>query len=148
THASVGRASPRPCVGTAAPGADSQIGHESLKVARQLAQTLGVRHQLLERLLVDLSQCLWFARNGFFEGPNTLIRRWRIFRRDLLLRVLPLTKREAETIQLRLESTQALFKARIVFVHRVVAMIHKNGSRVTRDRMRERGFGLEVGLQT
>jgi hypothetical protein len=47
-----------------------------------------------------------------------------------------LTKLEAETIQLRLESTQALFKARIVFVHRVVAMIHKNGSRATMYRMR------------
>jgi hypothetical protein len=42
------------------------------------------------------------------------------------LRILPLAKRKAESIQLRLEATQTLFKAGIVVVHQVVAMIHKN----------------------
>jgi hypothetical protein len=38
-------------------------------------------------------------------------------RRRVIVR-LPLMKREAESIQLRLEARQPLFEARIVFVHR------------------------------
>ena len=52
--------------------ADSQIGNERLQAARQITETLRVPLQLLERLLVDLSQGEGFARDCFFERTNAL----------------------------------------------------------------------------
>jgi hypothetical protein len=62
----------------------------------------------------------------------------------VLLRLLPLSKREAETIELRLEATQPLFKAGIVFVHR--GRCDDTQKEITRDL--EALSILEVGLQT
>src|SRR5688572_23515630 len=92
-----------------------QLGEHRLYVRAQLLQTRGVRLQLLQRLLMHRPQRMSFSIDCFFETADPVIDVRA--RRRVLVR-LPLMKREAEWIQLRLEARQPLFEARIVFVHR------------------------------
>ena len=83
--------------------------------------------ELFQRLFVKTPQLLRFARNRFFERAHPLIEIGGRFSGGLTLRVLPLMKGKAETIQLCLEARQPLFKAGIVLMHRgTIWMIHKH----------------------
>src|SRR5688572_4127333 len=88
------------------------------------------------------AQRMSFAIECLFECADSVIdvsAGWRALVR------LPLMKREAESIQLRLEARQALLETRIVLVHRGSRMmIHKNERSVSPVRLRQ-GYG-ETGV--
>jgi hypothetical protein len=96
----------------------TEISEERLNRAREFGEILRVALELFERFFVQLSQRLSFARDRFFDRAHPLIEISEGLSGRLSLCVLPLMKGKAETIQLRLEARQPLFKARIVLMHR------------------------------
>ena len=99
-------------------GADAEIGDQAREAARQLAQAFGLRLKLLQRFLVKLPQGPRFTSDRLFERAESLVEIEFVGRSGLPLRLAPLMKRQAETIQLRLEARQTLFQTWIVLLHR------------------------------
>ena len=98
------------------------IREECLHLGAEILQMRRVGLELFERLLVHQPQCMSFAAECFFERSDSEIDVRR--RRRAIVR-LPLMKRKAETIQLSLESRQALFETWIVVHRGSWMMIHK-----------------------
>jgi hypothetical protein len=84
--------------------AHSQVDDERLEAPQEIAQTLHLSMKLFQRLFMDLLQCQRLASNGLLEGANPLVEILWGCGRQLTLGSRPLTKGEAETIQLRLEA--------------------------------------------
>jgi hypothetical protein len=106
--------------------ANAKIGNDCLKAAGDIAQAVRLCLQPFQRFFVNPPERTHLARDGVLESLDTLVQFGGIGGLSGALRVTPLMKREAETIQLRLEARETLLKTWIVLVHQGVArMIHK-----------------------